>query len=175
MAKRRRLDTYTDETPRERAERAIAQSMELREHAYAAMLTPEGWDAFLRARVLHPRYSWRNCALIAYQRPEAYAVATFAQWRAAGYVVRKGEHSTIRIARGMRGTCSLFEIGQTDCPPPETEDDLLPDGYHDQLATMRERSPAPRSLAELPQCGEQAHHVYSALTGAQEVTACTRT
>jgi hypothetical protein len=171
--KRRRLDTYTGETRDEKAKRAVADSMRRREQAYADLLTEDGWRAFVHARALH-RYSWRNCALIASQRPGAVAVATYSQWKAVGYVVREGEHSTVKIttrAGGRFSSASLFDVTQTDCPPPDDPSELYPDGYTTIVERLYAAVSRPRTLDDIPRAGEGIQLAYERLTRAQERSA----
>ncbi len=141
---------------------AAKASIQRREAAYAALLTPEGWDAFLRARLLH-KYSWRNCALIAYQAPDALQVATYAQWRNYGAQVEPGQHAGIRICtrtpKGF-GTCSLFDVTQTDLARDIAESDVYPPGFAEALQALSDAAPRPRTLEDVAKAGnaiEAAH------------------
>jgi hypothetical protein len=164
MARRRRLDTFTGELPDEKRDRLAREAIERRKDAYAALLTPEGWDAFLRARLLH-RYSWRNCALIAAQAPDALQVATYAQWKAAGAQVRENEHAGIRICRKTPkgfGTCSLFDITQTDAAQDIAEEDIYPPGFADALQALSEAAPRPRTLEDIAKAGSAIDAAHKA-------------
>lgn len=168
MSRRRRLDTFTGETRQEKAKRIIAANVELRKAAYAALCTDDGWSAFLRARCLH-RYSWRNCALIAYQRPDALALATFSQWQASGYVVAKGETSTVTITTrraGGFGSCSLFDATQTGMPITAPED-VLPEGFETTYQSLCERVSRPETLDAVKDAGDAVQAAYDALTSAE--------
>jgi antirestriction protein ArdC len=98
------------------------------------MLSSEGWRRFAETRAAFHRYSFGNCALIAYQRPDATQVAGFKSWQALGRQVRKGERS-IRILAPMSvkerdeqgnetderltffRAVPVFDISQTDGDP----------------------------------------------------------
>ena len=87
----------------ERADYRDAKRSEQRaliEASCREMLSSEGWRRFAETRAAFHRYSFGNCALIAYQRPDATQVAGFKSWQALGRQVRKGERS-IRILAPM--------------------------------------------------------------------------
>ena len=77
-----------------------AEQRALVEAACREMLSSEGWRRFAETRATFHRYSFGNCQLIAYQRPDATQVAGFKSWQALGRQVRKGERS-IRILAPM--------------------------------------------------------------------------
>jgi hypothetical protein len=64
--------------------------------AVEALMTSEGWQAWLRLRRHFRRYSDKNQFLIALQCEDATYVAGFRKWLALGYAVRRGE-TAIRI------------------------------------------------------------------------------
>ena len=87
----------------ERAEYRDGKRSEQRalvEAACREMLSSEGWRRFAETRATFHRYSFGNCQLIAYQRPDATQVAGFRAWQALGRQVRKGERA-IRILAPM--------------------------------------------------------------------------
>lgn len=150
-AKNRRRTIFSDTEKDTYAQAAIQR----REDAYAALLTPEGWEAFLRARLLH-RYSWRNCALIAHQAPDALQVATFRQWANWGAQVQENQHASIRIcgktAKGF-GTVTLFDVTQTDAAQDISESDVYPPGFEDAVQRLSAASSRPRTLADVSKAG----------------------
>jgi antirestriction protein ArdC len=121
----------------ERADYRDAKRSEQRaliEASCREMLSSEGWRRFAETRAAFHRYSFGNCALIAYQRPDATQVAGFKSWQALGRQVRKGERS-IRILAPMSvkerdeqgnetderltffRAVPVFDISQTDGDP----------------------------------------------------------
>jgi antirestriction protein ArdC len=111
-----------------------AEQRALVEAACREMLSSEGWRRFAETRATFHRYSFGNCQLIAYQRPDATQVAGFKSWQELGRQVRKGERA-IRILAPMsvkerdeRGNetderrtffraVPVFDISQTDGEP----------------------------------------------------------
>lgn len=164
-AKNRRRTIFSDDERNGFVDAAIRR----REDAYAALLTPEGWEAFIRARLLH-RYSWKNCALIAHQAPDALQVATFRQWANWGAQVQEGQHASIRIcgktAKGF-GTITLFDITQTDAAQDIAESDIYPDGFEDAVQRLSEAARAPLTLADVSRAGEAIDRAHKR---AQEAT-----
>lgn len=89
----RKRPRLTDE---ERAQKR-AKERELVRQSVDALLSSEGWMAWLAIRTRFHRYSFHNQLLIASQDPNASRVASLRKWRdELGYAVRKGETS-IRI------------------------------------------------------------------------------
>jgi antirestriction protein ArdC len=89
--------------PQERAafrESRQAEDRERMEAASAALLTDDGFAAYVQTRATFHNYSVRNCMLIAQQYPEATAVASYRTWQSMGRQVRKGEHG-IKILAPM--------------------------------------------------------------------------
>ena len=77
-------------------DRREAHRQEL-QRATQALLTSDGWRAWVRARAAFRTYSLNNQMLIALQCPDATRVAGFRTWLNLGRCVRKGERA-IRIA-----------------------------------------------------------------------------
>lgn len=57
-----------------------------------ASASMENWEAFLRTVARFHQYSWRNLALIFFQKPDASFVAGIKKWNSLGRNVKKGEH-----------------------------------------------------------------------------------
>ena len=111
-----------------------AEQRTLVEASCRQLLSSEGWRRFAETRAAFHRYSFGNCALIAYQMPQATQVAGFKTWQQLGRQVRKGERS-IRILAPMavkerdeHGTETgdtftlfravlVFDVSQTDGEP----------------------------------------------------------
>lgn len=168
MAKRRRLDSYTDANTRaEKQAVARALSAQASADAMDALLTREGWEGFVRARVAHAGYSWRNAALIAHQAPDALQLATYSQWAAAGVSVRKGERSIVRIiGRGRNGqgfkSYALFDVTQTTMPPMEIE---RPPAEHETLVSaLLQVVNRPTLPSECIEAGEALQGAYERAT-----------
>jgi hypothetical protein len=163
-AKNRKRIAFTDD---ERAAYADA-AQRRREDAYAALLTDDGWEAFLKARLLH-RYSWRNCALIAAQAPEAIQVATYRQWVNYGAQVREGQHPAARICirkqTGGFGTCAVFDVTQTDAALELSEADAYPEGFADALQTLSAAVSRPATLDQVQDAGNAIERAYRAQEG----------
>jgi len=121
----------------ERADYRDAKRSEQRalvEASCREMLSSEGWRRFAETRATFHRYSFGNCQLIAYQRPDATQVAGFKSWQTLGRQVRKGERA-IRILAPMSvkerdeqgnetdarltffRAVPVFDISQTDGDP----------------------------------------------------------
>lgn len=160
----RERTTPAKRTAHPEADRLARESIQRREDAYAALLTDEGWRAFLRARLLHS-YSWRNCALIAAQAPDALRLATFAQWRGYGACVRPKQVHVARICirkGGGFGTCSLFDVTQTDASSELKEDDVYPPGFQEALDALSAATTRPRTLADVKDAGEAVERAHKA-------------
>src|SRR5437660_7609570 len=63
-----------------------------------ALTTSEDWRHALAFAARFHSYSFGNCLLIAYQRPDATYVAGFHKWLALGRHVRRGEHGIAILA-----------------------------------------------------------------------------
>ena len=102
--------------------------------AIDALLSSDGWRAWVTSRGRFHRYSLNNTLLIAAQAPGATRVAGFRTWIGLGRAVRKGERA-IRIFAPMRlkpdptdpagearvvfRSVAVFDVTQTD-PIPDT-------------------------------------------------------
>jgi hypothetical protein len=108
------------------------------ERGIEAMLTSDGFAAYLRAIARFPTYSARNVALINAQNPNASRVLGYRAWQTLGRQVRRGERG-IRILAPYRrtltpddgeeataerttaitgfGVATVFDIAQTDGEP----------------------------------------------------------
>jgi hypothetical protein len=143
-------------------------TLRLRRDAYAALLTDDGWRAFLRARCLHT-YSWRNCALIAYQAPDACAVATYNAWKGHGLQVEKGSTCRIFITRkkptGGFGSVGLFDVAQTNSDYDAGE--ILPDDLDALVASLYAAVSRPETPEQVKDRGDAIQAAYDALTSAQ--------
>lgn len=124
----------------ERGDERLAAVLATLERGVEALLTSDGFAAYLRAMARFPAYSARNVALIHAQRPDATRVMGYRAWQALGRQVRRGERG-IRIlapyrrtiapddggdaADGERaataisgfGVATVFDIAQTDGEP----------------------------------------------------------
>jgi len=149
MARRRPLSSYSDLTPIERARKAREEMAELREASLESLTTDSGWAAFLEARIRHT-YSWRNCALIAHQRPGALAVGTYSQHGAQGFQVQRDEHCIRITGRNPKGgfrTLKLFDICQTDARMDQLED-LGIGPVDDEVGELFAQFPTPASAED---------------------------
>src|SRR5687768_2140740 len=84
----------------------LAEVLATLERGIEAMLTSDGFAAYLRMMARFPTYSARNVALIHAQRPAASRVLGYRAWQALGRQVRRGE-------RGIR---ILAPYGRTVAP-----------------------------------------------------------
>jgi hypothetical protein len=87
--KRSQRKPLTDE---ERAARREADRERV-EASVKALATSEGFRAWIRARAAFRSYSFGNCMLIAFQRPDATRVAPMKRWNELGRTVNKGERA----------------------------------------------------------------------------------
>src|SRR5215218_5239024 len=133
MAGRR---TATDD----RGDERLAAVLATLERGVEAMLTSDGFAAYLRAMARFPGYSARNVALIHAQRPDATRVLGYRAWQALGRQVRRGERGIRLLAPYRRtigdtkgegdeagderatvitgfGVATVFDIAQTDGEP----------------------------------------------------------
>lgn len=89
----------------------------------------EALTDYLAAMGRFHRYSWLNCALITFQKPDATHVAGFETWRSLGRYVKRGERGIIvriptpvKVDKGtekeetiLRFKCGhVFDVSQTD-------------------------------------------------------------
>jgi hypothetical protein len=74
------------ETRKEDVKRALAGFCD----TIAAGASDATFDQFLSYAARFHRYSWRNCLLIAWQRPDAYFVAGYNRWKDLGRKVKRG-------------------------------------------------------------------------------------
>lgn len=159
--------TPAKRTAHPEADRLAQEALARRQDAYAALLTEEGWRAFLRARLLHS-YSWRNCALIAAQAPDALRLATFAQWAKYGAHVQPRQTHVAKIcvktARGF-GTCSLFDVTQTDAVQDIEEADIFPPGFDNALQALSQAAERPRAPEEVSGAGEAIDRAHKRAEG----------
>lgn len=156
MAKRRALSTYSGMTRQEKRVKASEEMARLREASLEALTTDQGWAAFLEARVRFD-YSWRNCALIAHQRPGAIALGTYSQWGGHGLQVQRGE-SCIRItARGPKGfrTVKLFDVLQTDATAEFMVADEMDRSVDDEVGELFAQYPTPATMEETKATAEK--------------------
>jgi hypothetical protein len=105
--------------PDERAKYARAAREESRlrvERALELLGTADGWREYV-ATCGRLHYSWRNCAVIAYQCPGATYLASYRRWQAEGFTVREGA-GAIRITALVPGKgfreLPLFDVSQCD-------------------------------------------------------------
>jgi hypothetical protein len=155
MARRRRLDSYTDETRTERRARRFAELAQLRERAIERLVEPSGWAAFLEAH-LRLGLGWRNCALVAFQRPGAVALGTYSQWRSHGLQVQKGERSfriTASASKGFRSV-AVFDVLQTDASPEWLVDAGLAVDVDGEVGELMQRFPVPTTVEEASERAE---------------------
>jgi len=126
-------------TTRTPGDERLAAALALLDEGIAAMLTSDGFAAYLRTLARFPTYSARNVALLYRQRPDATRVAGYRAWQLLGRQVRRGERG-IRIlvphrravaptdddvatddARAMTisgfGVATVFDLAQTDGEP----------------------------------------------------------
>lgn len=100
----------------EYAAAARAESAARVQLALERLTTDDGWRGFLAA-CGRMHYSWRNCALIEYQRPGATHLAGFRRWEAEGFTVREGEQA-VRVTALVPGKgfreLPLFDVTQCD-------------------------------------------------------------
>jgi len=82
----RHLSFVDKETRKEDVKRALAGFCD----TIAAGASDATFDQFLSYAARFHRYSWRNCLLIAWQRPDAYFVAGYNRWRDLGRTVKRG-------------------------------------------------------------------------------------
>jgi len=66
--------------------------------AVADLAGSDAWQHMLHIAAHMPTYSLNNILLVAFQRPDATAVAGYRAWRAAGRQVRKGEKGIAILA-----------------------------------------------------------------------------
>ena len=66
--------------------------------AVDAVRASEAFRRYLDVQAQFRRYSWRNCILIASQRPDASEVAGYRTWKKLGRQVRKGECGIMILA-----------------------------------------------------------------------------
>lgn len=131
-----KLDTPAPSTPTADAlttaeDRRAADKKHI-EDAVRALLTTDGWRAWLNARTAFHAYSFGNSLLIASQCPTATRVAGFHTWRKLGRQVCKGERSIKIFAPQTYKTTNadgdevnevafravaVFDIAQTDGDP----------------------------------------------------------
>jgi antirestriction protein ArdC len=130
----------TTQTTIDPSERRARQREEI-EAATRALLTSDGWTAWIRIRSRFSRYSFGNQLLVAAQCPTASQVAGFRTWLTLGRAVRKGEKA-IRINapipikktepdgedRVAFRTVPVFDIQQTDPIPGAEVTPLDPPG-----------------------------------------------
>ena len=118
-----------------------AEGRERLEAAIDALLSSEGWRAWVTARGRFRRYSLHNSYLIAAQAPEATYVAGYRTWQGLGRAVRRGERA-IRIYAPIRlkpdpttpdgegrvifRAVSVFDLAQTDPIPGAVQAPLAP-------------------------------------------------
>jgi hypothetical protein len=89
----------------ERREYRQAKQAEARKHveqATRALLSSEGWQAWVRTRASFHEYSFANTLMIFSQRPDATQVAGYRRWQELGRHVRKGEHGIHILRAGDR-------------------------------------------------------------------------
>lgn len=86
----------------------LAAVLAILERGVEAMLSSDGFAAYLRAMARFPEYSARNVALIYAQRPDAVRVMGYRAWQALGRQVRKGARG-IRILAPHRRTIGTME------------------------------------------------------------------
>jgi antirestriction protein ArdC len=120
------------------------RALQLLEEGTEAILTSEGFRAYLTMAARFHRYSFQNTILIMTQKPEAMLVNSYERWRALGRQVIKGEHGLKifyptfrkveetdpdtgerREARRLAsfGVGNVFDISQTEGDPmPEPPD-----------------------------------------------------
>ena len=121
-----------------------AQLIDALERGVAALVTAEGFQAYLRMQAKFHAYSFGNVLLIQSQKPDATLVNSYRRWQALGRQVRKGEkgiaifvpHKRVEtdpdtgepaeIVTGF-GLGTVFDVSQTDgdplpAPPPIGED-----------------------------------------------------
>lgn len=131
----------TTTTSLDQADRRARQREEI-EAATRALLTSDGWTAWIRVRSRFRKYSLGNQLLIAIQYPTASKVAGFKTWLSLGRAVRKGERA-IRINAPIPTrktettdedrviafrTVPVFDITQTDPIPGAESIALEPPG-----------------------------------------------
>lgn len=119
------------------------------------LLTEDGWQRWLELAGRFHRYSFANMVLIAFQRPDATAVAGYQRWRELGRQVQHGERSIKiwaprtkkqrdddgeerRVLTGF-GVAHVFDVSQTageplpEMPPRPVLDDAVIPGLFDDL------------------------------------------
>ncbi len=121
------------------ADQRLRDVLALLERGVTALLTGDGFAAYLRAMARFPAYSARNVALIHAQRPDATHVAGYRAWQTLGRQVRRGErgirilvpyHRAVAAEErqgehegeqqaevGGFGVASVFDTAQTDGAP----------------------------------------------------------
>lgn len=131
----------TTATSLDQAERRARQREEI-EAATRALLTSNGWTAWIRVRSRFRKYSLGNQLLIAIQCPTASQVTGFKTWLSLGRAVRKGEkairiNAPIPIRKADTSdedrlisfrTVPVFDISQTDPIPGAETVPLEPPG-----------------------------------------------
>lgn len=122
-----------------RGDERLAAVLVMLERGIEAMLTSDGFAAYLRAIARFPTYSARNIALINAQNPNASRVMGYRAWQALGRQVRRGERGLRILAPYRRaitqtagdvsdderattaisgfGVATVFDIAQTDGEP----------------------------------------------------------
>src|SRR6266436_2863256 len=70
--------------------------------AVDALVSSDGWQAWLDSRARFHTYSLGNTLLIGFQRPEATLVAGYKTWQSMGRQVRKGEKGIAILAPIVR-------------------------------------------------------------------------
>jgi hypothetical protein len=84
--------TKTDTTARtDIARERLAQAVD-------ALVSSDGWQAWLDSRARFHSYSLGNTMLIGFQRPDATLVAGYKTWQSMGRQVRKGEKGIAILA-----------------------------------------------------------------------------
>lgn len=90
------------------------QVLQLLERGTEALLTSEGYQAYLKTMARFHRYSFANSLLIHAQHPDATRVAGYRAWRSLGRQVRKGERA-IKIFVPFRKKREDAETGEECC------------------------------------------------------------
>ena len=140
--------------PMATADQRLYDVLALLERGVTALLTGDGFAAYLRAMARFPTYSVRNVALIHAQRPDATHVAGYRTWQTLGRQVRRGERG-IRILVPHRRPVAAEERQEE----PEAEQRAVVSGFGVASVfdiAQTEGEPLPTPLAPRPLAGDSA-------------------
>jgi hypothetical protein len=137
LARRARQAEKRHLTPEQKRQRRQEHADRIA-RALAYVETEQGFREWLQARELNPQLTPLSAALAALQAP-GQIIGTFAQWKAAGAKVRKGQEAAVYLTRPPFWPLAAWTAEQTDAPPElvEAPPPALPENVEDLAEQLR--------------------------------------